>query len=387
MSEVLGKVTRARSVTRWAILFAIFALWFLLTTISGADGENEWRPTGERDPLGLLTDFYYPPQPDLPYPSCKLTKGFELPDREFNYLFDQSFISTLTYETPEITKYYLDKWFASENALVEETGFVAFYREQTGTADEPVSFKLFSIPSAPGMGIVAIRGTQVPADVLLNYQLWLSSIIMEIVRRILPLGWIWNSIYPYLLYAVGWVDGHNLNEAAYYRVTTGFVNDLLENNYTYNGKSFSKIRVTGVSLGGGLAMITAAQTNATSVTFSGPNGVLPRLTFDPPLSVTALNTKTLNVIPDRDPIGNIGDRARLIQQIRCRAPLSSLTGCHSMWRTLCELLYSCGSAPRPVLCTCAENYGYPEPIMNGTRTFADACAEEKAIVEALAGKK
>lgn len=384
MSEVLGKVTRARSVPRWIIVFFLFGLYFLILVFQGAgDADVEkTTPQGGRPPKLLLDDFYYPPQPDLPYPFCKLTKDFEVAGQGFAYLFDYSFLGTMTYETPNMTQHLLNEWFGP-GVVVDNSEFVRKWRIESGTVQNPVFFKLYTTPGAPGMGVVAIRGSQIPTDSLLNMQLWLSSILTQFVRAVLPLGWVWNSIYPDLVAAVNSVQSDQLKQFAYYQVTTQFANDLLKNNYTDDGLSFDKLRFAGVSLGGGLAMISAAQSNTTAVALSGVNSVLPRMSLDPPLSLHAINTQTFNVIPDRDLVANIGDAGRLNGRIKCRAPMSSLSGCHSMWRTLCELLYSCGSAPRKPLCRCALNYGYPEPIQNGTRTFADACAEEEAKINNL----
>jgi hypothetical protein len=43
------------------------------------------------------------------------------------------------------------------------------------------------------------------------------------------------------------------------------------------------------ALGGGLAMITGAQEKIPAVGVSGPNNEISRLTFNPPISVDALN--------------------------------------------------------------------------------------------------
>lgn len=198
--------------------------------------------------------------------------------------------------------------------------------------------------------------------------------MMQVVRAFMPLGWLFEPIYDDLIAAVSWISSHHLREAAYYRVTTDFVNDLLVNNYTYNGKSFNTLRTTGVSLGGGMALITGAQTNAYAVAFAGPNPTLARKTFYPPIDLEAINTHLINIYPEMDYISNIGDLPRNRQQLQCRAK----SNCHSFFRNWCELMYSCGSQPRPVLCVCTD-YGFPEPIQNGTRTFEEACAEEEAI--------
>jgi lipase ATG15 len=319
----------------------------------------------------------------LTYPACKLTKGFEIPGQEFTYLVDFAWLSAMSYETPAVTKHAFTMWFGKEDVVVDETEFVAAYRNASNTDNKSVSYKLYSIPSLPGAGVVAVRGTQNPTDSLVNMQLWSSSMLTQLVRAIMPLGWIWNPILDDLIQVVNLIQSDRLKDVSYYHFTTDFVNDLLENNYTYNGQSFDLLRITGVSLGGGIAMITGAQTRANAVALAGVNSVLARKTFEPPLSMEALNTRVFNLIPARDPISHIGDHGRLFQEIACRAPANNPSGCHSFWRQICELQYSCGSAPRPVLCKCVETYGYPEPIQNGTRTFEQACAEEKAISAAL----
>ena len=50
-------------------------------------------------------------------------------------------------------------------------------------------------------------------------------------------------------------------------------------------------------IAGGLSIITGAQTDIPAVAVSGPNAMLSRLSFEPPLSVEALNSKTFNIIP------------------------------------------------------------------------------------------
>lgn len=111
---------------------------------------------------------------------------------------------------------------------------------------------------------------------------------------------------------------------------------------------------------------------------SGPNAVLARRIFDPPLSLDVLNNYVFNVIPDRDPIAAIGGRARLFQEISCSAQYNDFFGCHSMWRTVCETAFTCGADNRPALCMCVERFGYPSPQSRGTanETFEELCGIE-----------
>ena len=67
------------------------------------------------------------------------------------------------------------------------------------------------------------------------------------------------------------VQSAHLREISYYRYTAQFVKDI-QNGWGNN--PFTTLRVTGVSLGGGIAIITGAQTGASTVAISGPNGKL-----------------------------------------------------------------------------------------------------------------
>jgi lipase ATG15 len=71
----------------------------------------------------------------------------------------------------------------------------------------------------------------------------------------------------------------------------------------------------------------------------------------------------------------IDDRAQNFQQIRCETPMADIIGCHTITRTLCEIIYSCGTQERPAICECVTQFGYPPPVpkFNVTRTFEEAC--------------
>lgn len=209
--------------------------------------------------------------------------------------------------------------------------------------------------------------------------MYLGTVLTQVVRALMPFSWVWDSIYDDLLVTTSWVASDHLQNSDYYRITTDFANDLLRNNYNANGKSFDWLRTTGVSLGGGLALITGAQTDAYAFAYSGPNPTLGRKTFNPPISMQQLKEKVINIKPDNDFVSSIGDVVPNSQLVRCRDWPAKVHNCHSFWRIFCEYMYTCGS---PVdrsgaLCICAEKWGYPKPIATGDRTFEQACAEEE----------
>ena len=87
---------------------------------------------------------------------------------------------------------------------------------------------------------------------------------------------------------------------------------------------------------------------------------------------------SFNIIPEKDLVPRIDDVAQNFQNIRCTLESPNILLCHAPMRSLCELLYTCGSGPRPVLCECHILYGYPEPFKrynsNSSKTFAEECA-------------
>jgi lipase ATG15 len=131
-----------------------------------------------------------------------------------------------------------------------------------------------------------------------------------------------------------------------------------------------------LALGGGIAMITGAQTEIPSIGVSGPNAMLSRKTFDPPVSVDALNKFTFNIVPDLDPVPRFDDIAQNYQRIECRASKSRFFDCHMVQRTLCEILYTCGSEGRPIPCACVNKYDYDLPTSINGKNFSDYCTDK-----------
>lgn len=142
----------------------------------------------------------------------------------------------------------------------------------------------------------------------------------------------------------------------------------------FGGVNYTNVFITGASLGGGLAMISGAQTGTPTVAISGPGPILTRKVFAPPLSVESIDSNVYNFIPARDYIARLGGRPMFYQNAICTASNNNLFGCHSMWRSFCEINYRCGSNGRPVACRCVTQFGYPKPIQIGTRSFEEACS-------------
>ena len=75
------------------------------------------------------------------------------------------------------------------------------------------------------------------------------------------------------VWIVSLLASENTNKVAFYKETGAFV------KWTKRENQDLIVVVTGHSLGGGLALITGALTNFSSVAISGPNSMLSRDTF------------------------------------------------------------------------------------------------------------
>jgi len=155
---------KARSFWTWTYL--LFVLFFCVIVISAAnysesnDADADYTlDESTKQYTALLPNYKYPPQPNLPYPTCRLKKGFGS-DIE---LQDFAFISKVAYVDDTKAQEYLDIWYGEGNALVN-TELVAEFKESSayiydfGTA---VSYKLITFPGSPQQeAALTIRGTQ-----------------------------------------------------------------------------------------------------------------------------------------------------------------------------------------------------------------------------------
>ena len=173
---------------------------------------------------------------------------------------------------------------------------------------------------------------------------------------------------------VNWINtlqSSSLKKVSFYTLTREFAEELKKN------PQFDHVHVTGHSLGGGLSMITGAQAKIQAVALSGPNALISGRSFNPKVTREDLNKYTFNIIPDKDIVPMLDDVADQFQRIRCMTPAYNFVDCHTSIRSICELMYSCGSGNRPPICECHKVYGYakPQPLTDGPDNFDELCAD------------
>jgi len=323
-------------------------------------------------------NFFYTKPQSLSYPRCRFGEGKlrrtddiiedQSPSSPIQYLVDYAFLANLPYFKGETLQPLLDAWFGPDKALFEEDAVSTFRTDFPEFAQSYAAFQLISFSDESA--IVIVRGTKTFSDYLTDAKLWYSSALFQILRGVLPMGHFFNPLIQFCINLMAALETNSLEKVAYYKETTAFVKYLL------GLEKYVKIEITGHSLGGGLALITGAQTHVNAVGLSAPNTVLGRDTVSPRITLEELEKFTLNIVPERDLFPMIGDTSMHVEPLRCRADLSSsLVSCHDAGRSVCEMLYSCGSVARPVFCGCVMNYSYPEPVAvesNGP-SFREAC--------------
>jgi lipase ATG15 len=230
---------------------------------------------------------------------------------------DFAFLAGLAYRSENLTQSQLDGWFQGE--AEDRQDVVTQWR--TTVNNSQVSMKLISFPGQSNFSYVSstwsctprcfvsslfvclislahryvhcqVRGTTNSWDALTDAQLWSGAILMQILRFFLPAGEVWTPIIDRLIYVLSYLQSASIDEVSFYRDTTSFVKYLQNRSSEYPG-----LAITGHSLGGGLAMISGAQTGTPAVAMSGPNAMLSKRSFIPEITKEDLDSKTFNVIP------------------------------------------------------------------------------------------
>ena len=366
MNNIVSNISTARAQGRWiGALSLLLACCLFVAFATIASGTTNTDFSSSNKQFTYVDDFEYFPIPELPYQTCNYGKQI-FQDIPVTKLVDLVFSALMSYRANNATQNQLNSWFG-DNVVLNRADIVTEYRNLTGSYNFPVVYRLYEFTSL-NSAIVSIQGTSNTWDLFADAQLWSAAWLLQGLRAAMPFGQMWTPIIDDLILGLSWLNSPTLNRLAYYKETTSFV------NYLKDAHLYTNLAITGHSLGGGLAIISAAQTGVPGLGVSGPNALLSRQSFMPKLTQEQLNTLTFNIIPDRDIIAHIDDIARLSQRVRCNADVNDLLDCHSVERTWCEVMYTCGSNGRPYICECTTEYGYPVPIATGNRTFEEACS-------------
>lgn len=259
----------------------------------------------------------------------------------------------------------LNTWFGDGVAFLDEN-MIPSFRETHPELPTAASFQLVTF--SDGSAVVCVRGTKTYFDFLVDARLYYSAALFQLVQSAMPFGFAFDALINFCVNRLSDLEAASVKKAAYYVETTAFVKFLQK-----SGK-YTKLSITGHSLGGGLALITGAQTQIRAIAISGPSAVMGRSAITPSISLDDIKKYTYAVIPSRDLVPTIGGDHMNSASIKCRADVNDSLACHFAKRSLCELMYTCGNVERPVYCECVS-MGYPEPtaIDGSAETLESAC--------------
>ncbi|GFH56298.1 hypothetical protein CTEN210_12774 [Chaetoceros tenuissimus] len=356
----------------WQCVFLFFTFAFCgicvfaINTGEGKGAEaNTQGKTGIKNRYNFTHTWEYKDSGTMEYPSCSIGENFIPPSKNETSLVDFAFLSKMAYRSDDNAEKDMKEWFGNETKIEYFTNISTVIKEFEDSYKDPsnVVYKLFGFPNEiepeKSVAILSIKGTDNGWDILADAQLWAGAAISQFVRSLIPLGSLFTPLLEDLIWFVSLIESKNLRNLSFYQKITALVNHLdknttfLDNDTTFKQK-YPNLILTGHSLGGGLAMISGAQTNKTVIALSGPNALLSRRTFEPVITPEALKNYTFNIVPDRDPVPRIDDLSKNFQRIQCRTSANNFIGCHFGDQSICELLLSCGSEGRPIPCNCIE---------------------------------
>lgn len=373
VNNILLNVTRAHGTKMYTrillvLIFVIFALAIGVLGFETVGTAQDIFPDPARlTPIGA---FEYPPQSNLKYPTCNLLDSADILNNTGTSLIDYNFLADMIYQDPKSYQGTLDEWFGPDVAKVDSE-ISRDYKEGLAESALDINYDLFSFGDK--RKVIVVRGSKTSWEWLTDAQLWAGVALMEFFLSLLPAGDVFKPILDDILLGMGYIESKHLKDIQLNSQTTGFAN-YIRDEVSFNGS----LSITGHSLGGGISLITGAQANISAIAISGPNNIFSRRTFDPVLDIDTINTFLFNVVPERDLVPIIDQSGFLTQKVACTAPANNFIDCHHATRTLCELMYKCGSFNRPVPCDCAVRHGYPEPTqISGDQSFSDVCGTKR----------
>ncbi|KNE55626.1 hypothetical protein AMAG_01513 [Allomyces macrogynus ATCC 38327] len=185
-----------------------------------------------------------------------------------------------------------------------------------------VRFWDFRFPfTAPGLSVVAIRGTSTLEDVLEDARLWSTPLLLQGSSYFGTFFVLWPRTAMAAVVRV----------VAQYLAFSRFLYSVEVEAYTRAlVQSGQKVLVTGHSLGGGLAQVVGSRVQVPAVAISGPGLGMSYLAYD--TTVEAIAKWTVNVVPFSDPVPMADDQVAALIHLPCHQAVPS--NCHSVKNTL-----------------------------------------------------
>ena len=212
--------------------------------------------------------------------------------------------------------------------------------------------------------ILAIKGTSNKKDIYLDLQLYLPSILLNLL-----------SIFSLFLqqkdtYAFGFLE-YSLSLPyrlfSQYSIIDGYIGDLLKAYYE-NELNFQKnIVIVGHSLGGGLSKIFGRFIGKQSISLSGPGVNAFHSLWEYVGSSENFEISAIDLVPDMDLVPRVEVSGGTIYRIICK---EGTFDCHGKELSLCEMLIMCGNPNHEQYC---------KKMLNLTQSQIDAVKNSAAL--------
>lgn len=222
----------------WITVFSVLVFFFVLVVLAFAKTQGD---DGFKSNTTTPVEGYaYPRGRNLPYPTCVLrVREDDLVNAD---LLDYAFLANLAYTEPAEEQASLSSWFGNDtvrvnDALVEEFRNDYDFGAYGMSNSSAVVYKLVQSVAYPKFVMITIRGTSTVLDVMADAQLWITAMLFQGVRELLPVGSVFTPILHHLVYVVSALETGAIAEVAYYQETRQFALYLKEKGYD--------VRVTG----------------------------------------------------------------------------------------------------------------------------------------------
>eukprot|EP00802_Teleaulax_amphioxeia_P012014 Tamp_12052.p1 GENE.Tamp_12052~~Tamp_12052.p1 ORF type:complete len:389 (-),score=62.06 Tamp_12052:264-1430(-) len=219
--------------------------------------------------------------------------------------------------------------------------------------EENVFWTEFEFPDR-NVTVVSLRGTQFwrVSDWLEDVRMWTEPVVFSILSVVFPTIRAWSPHTTAMVLDTfhALLDSMGLPDPEYkYQGLVRYIKNVIIPRLPPH----HELVLTGHSLGGGIAHITAALLNLPVVAFSPPgayqsiskhlywNAKERRQMHD------AAHNRTVTFLPENDMMGHMFDsHGGLVQTMTCNTDHLGPVGCHLLENTICNLISHCGNDPR-----------------------------------------
>ena len=197
--------------------------------------------------------------------------------------------------------------------------------------------------------ILSIKGTSYNKDMLLDIQLYFSSILLNLLNSFSVMTQKDSLSFQLIEYSL------NIPYRIFFKYL--MIDDYLQklkkaydlNKYTF----YSKVVIVGHSLGGGLAKLFGRIIGKQAISLSGPGINAFHSLWDYKGSSENFGISAIDLVPDKDLVPRVEISGGTVYRILC---IEGVLDCHSKEMSLCEVLIMCRNPNYKTYCTNIAKY-------------------------------